>query len=56
MLPLLLLLVPRYGIALRSSFFFFSNYRNDCYDNSHLVIILVGAAEVIGLLNNNDVD
>ena len=31
-------------IFLRSSFFFFN--RNDCYDNSLLVIILVGTAEV----------
>ena len=39
--------------VLRSSFFF---YRNDCYDNSLLVIILVGTADEVELLHNNDED
>ena len=41
-------------IVHRSSFFFF--YRNDCYDNSLLVIILVGTADEVELLHNNDED
>jgi len=39
--------------VLRSSFFF---DHHDCYDNSLLVIILVGTAEEVELLHNNDED